>query len=230
MLLRDKCLSSSPKLRLLSNKIPNANNNEIEFYFDFASPWSFLAYMRLPELANFASSIIYKPVVLGAIFVAVGTTNTPMATVGPVKRQYMMKDFNRWFNACGIRIKMNKSFPIRTILPLRVFIINNKTIDCIFKGCWQSNINIGDKTELLKLLNRNGFNGNKLIKQASNDKKIKEILRKNTDFAISLGMFGVPSFVVNKDYDRFLWGQDRIYFVKDLCCGWKPPIIKKSNL
>eukprot|EP01084_Bolivina_argentea_P186507 321479_1 len=230
MLLRDGALLSSPKMRLLSNTIPNAAQNEIEFWFDFASPWSFLGYMRMNELNNFAQKIIYKPVVLGAIFVAHGTKSPAVANIGPKKRAYQNMDFGRWFKACGVRIKMNSNFPVRTILPLRVFIIDERTIDCIFKGCWQSNINIGDKIQLRDLLNRNGFDGDKYIKQASSDKYIKGILKENTDFAIKKGMFGCPTYVVNKDYNRFCWGQDRLYFVKDLCCGWKPPIVNSARL
>lgn len=233
MLLRDGSMTSSPKLLLSPTSYkPISHNNEIEFYFDFASPWSFLGYMRLSEFKPYADKIIFKPVVLGALFVASGTKGSPIQRAGPVKRQYMSMDFQRWFDAVGVKYKMNSAFPLRTILPLRVFLIDNRTIDCIFKGCWQSNINISDKMELKNLLDRNGFDGDKLISEASTNNNIKQELKDNSSFAISKGMFGVPSYVVNKDYDRFCWGQDRMYFVKDLCCGWKPPTMvgKKSNL
>merc|ERR1712228_663849 len=68
MLLREKAMTSSPKMTSLQNVIPNANDNIIEFYFDFASPWSFLGYMRLREFDNFARRIVLKPVLLGAMF------------------------------------------------------------------------------------------------------------------------------------------------------------------
>ena len=231
MLLRDKAMLSSPKLLLSpSSYKPISKNNTIEFVFDFASPWSFLGYMRLNEFKPYADKIIFKPVVLGALFVAAGTKGSPIQRASAIKARYMNMDFNRWFDCCGVKYKMNSAFPIRTILPLRVFIIDNRTIDCIFKGCWQSNVNIGDKKQLRELLNRNGFDGDGLIKRASTDTEIKQILKDNSSFAVKKGMFGVPCYVVNGDYDRFCWGQDRMYFVKDMCCGWKPPIHKKSNL
>ena len=186
--------------------------------------------MRLREFDNFARRIVYKPVLLGAMFVAHGLQSPAVRNVGPNKRAYMNMDFMRWFDSVGVRVKFNSAFPIRTILPLRVFIVDERTMDCMFKACWQSNVNIGDKKELKELLDRNGFDGEGLIKIASSDQNIKDALKRNTDFAIQKGMFGVPTYVVNKDYDRFCWGQDRMCFVKDLCCGWKPPTINRARI
>eukprot|EP01084_Bolivina_argentea_P186506 321478_1 len=235
MLLRDKGLYSSPNMRLsrLKTVIPNASGNKIEFWFDFASPWSFLGYMRLHEFDAYASKIIYKPVLLGGLMHAIGNKSPAVQPMSLRKVAYLNIDFARYFDAVGVRIIFNSNFPVRTILPMRVFIIDNRTIDCIFKACHQCNINIGDKKQLKLILDRNGFDGDKLIKRASSDKKIKQILKDNTDFAVKKGMFGCPNYVVNKDYDRFCFGQDRMYFVKDMCCGWKPPILlsnKKAKL
>eukprot|EP01083_Nonionella_stella_P165860 552892_1 len=230
MILRDGALSTSPKMRLFSLAVPDASKNVIEFWFDFASPWSFLGYMRLNEFNTFAHKIVFKPILLGAVFVAVGNESPAVAKVGPKKRMYMNMDFMRWFDAVGVRVKFNSHFPVRTILPLRVFIIDERTIDCMFKACWQANVNIGDAEELKQVLNRNGFDGDALIKRAKSDKYIKQVLKDTTDFAIKKGMFGVPTYVVNEDYDRFCWGQDRMYFVKDLCCGWKPPTTNAPKL
>lgn len=111
--MRKRCLDTLPIDRILSNVCPISSSNSIEFWFDFASPWAFLGYRRLSELKNiYATNVILRPVLLGAIFKAVGTLNTPMAAVGAVKRRYMQKDFARWFSAAGLRLKMPSDFPL----------------------------------------------------------------------------------------------------------------------
>lgn len=110
-------------------------------------------------------------------------------------------------------------------MPLRVFIADERTIDCIFRAAWQSNVNIGNESELRIVLDDNGFDGCSLIKRAKNDLEVKQVLRRNTDCAVSHGFFGVPTYVVNNDYQRFIWGQNRLDWVKDMCCGWKPTLL-----
>ena len=233
MLLRDQSMTQTPKMLLewpSLSQFADSSSNSIEFFFDFASPFSFLGYMRLHEFKPFADRIILKPVVLGALFKAAGTVGTPMARASPIKAKYMGMDMQRWFTAAGVPWKMNSKFPLRTILPLRVFLVDHRTVDCIFKGCWQSDIDISNPKVLRQWLDRNGFDGAKLIERASTDKSIKQELKDNSEFAVKKKMFGVPTYVVNQAYDRFCFGQDRMYFVKDLCRGWKPPVHHKSNL
>jgi len=105
-----------------------------------------------------------------------------------------------------------------------VFLVDQRTMDCIFRAAWQKDLNIGDPQVLCKILDDNGFDGNALIKKTE-DAKIKQILQDNTSFAVSKGIFGVPAYVVNGDFDRLVWGQDRLDLVKDLCNGWKPPLL-----
>ena len=150
-----------------------------------------------------------------------------MVAVGPVKRKYMAIDFGRWFEAAGVRVKMNSNFPIRTILALRVFIVDNSTMDCIFKAAWQQDENIADAKVLCNVLDRNGFNGKKLL-EATKNPDVKEALHKSTAFALSKGLFGVPAYAVNEDYERFVWGQDKMDLVKEMCHGWVAPL--KSSI
>ena len=214
--------SLSPPTLRIKDVLPKKLQNKLEFYFDFSSPWAYLGYCRLYELKGFVESITFKPILLGALFRDIGTPNAPALAMSDSQRRYGSLEIDRWTNIAGVKLNFTKHFPIRTVLPLRVFIINNQTIDCIYRGAWQWNINIGDPKELCKLLNKYGFDGEGLIKQAKSDKKVKTILKDNTEFAKKKGLFGVPSYVVNGDYDRFIWGQEKLDFVKDLCCGWKP--------
>eukprot|EP01083_Nonionella_stella_P008739 25257_1 len=215
-------LRHSPLPRMQYDRSGLVRADKLEFYFDFSSPWAFIGYCRLYELFGFVKEIVFKPILLGALFRDIGTPNAPAFAVSKSQRQYGSLDLERWRNSAGINLKFTTHFPIRTVLPLRVFIINNKTIDCIYRGAWQWNVNIGDANELCQLLDDYGFDGKQLIAQAKSDKAVKQILKDNTEHAKKHGMFGVPSYVVSNDYDRFIWGQDKLDIVKDLCCGWKP--------
>ncbi|ETO36806.1 hypothetical protein RFI_00257 [Reticulomyxa filosa] len=201
----------------------NKGKNKIEVFFDFASPWTFLAYLRGHELRGFGE-VEWKPVLLGAIFKSIGTPNAPILALTDAKRNYMSKEMARWFSCNGSAIKFSSHFPLRTILPLRVYLADNRTIDCIFRGAWQYDLNISNAEVLSKLLDENGFDGKALIAKTE-DPKIKQALQDNTAFALDKGIFGLPMYAVNGDYDRIVWGQDRIDFVKDICKGWKPPVL-----
>ena len=210
------------KQSMFSNDSNYSKSNKLEFFFDFSSPWAYLGYCRLSELYGFVDEIIFKPILLGALFRDIGTPDAPALAMSDKQRKYSSKELERFANIAGVKLEFSTHFPIRTVLPLRVFIINNKTIDCIYRAAWQWNINIGDENELCKLLNNHGFIGEELIEQAKSDKKVKKILRNNTEFAKEKGMFGVPTYVLNQDYNRFIWGQEKLDMVKDLCCGWHP--------
>lgn len=201
----------------------------MEFYFDFSSPWAFLGYMRLTELRGFVDRIIFKPILLGALFRDIGTPNAPALAVSNRERKHGSIELERWSNVAGVRLKFNTHFPIRTVLPLRVFIQENRTIDCIYRGAWLWNVNIGDEKALCDLLVDHGFDGPGLISKAKSDAAVKRQLRDNTQWARDKGMFGVPSHVINGQYQRFIWGQDKLDMVKDLCCGWNPCVNLDSS-
>jgi len=211
-----------------TNSKLNSSKNKIELFFDFSSPWAFLGFLRLYELRGFGE-IVWRPVVLGGIFKDIGTPNAPLLALSDAKRAYTMKDFDRWFHCNGVKSQFSSHFPLRTILALRVFLVENRTIDCIYRAAWQKDLNIGDAEVLRKLLDENGFDGKDILSKTE-DPKIKKVLQENTSLAVSKGMFGVPTYVVNGDYDRFVWGQDRLDFVKDLCKGWKPPLLTSSHV
>jgi len=106
--------------------------------------------MRLYELAPYYKTLKITPVLLGAVFQAVGTANTPIATMNEKQRKYSFKDLNDFAQANKLGYQMNSNFPIRTIIPLRVYLINPRTIDCLFRSAWQHNINISDNEVLKK--------------------------------------------------------------------------------
>jgi len=210
--------------RLKHDVLPDVKSNALEFFFDFSSPWAFLGFMRLHELRGFVERITFTPILLGALFRDIGTPNAPALAMSDRERNYGSLELQRWTKIAGVQLQFNAHFPIRTVLPLRVFIVDQRTIECIYRGAWQWNVNIGDEGSLCKLLENHGFDGRALIETAKSDPTVKRQLRDNTQRAKDFGMFGVPSYVVNGDHERFLWGQETLDLVKDALCGWTPRV------
>ena len=93
----------------------------VEFYFDFSSPYSYLAATQLPDLAaRTGAKIEYRPFVLMAVFKA--TTNDRPAKV-PAKGTYMLKDIERWAEFYGVRFKFSSHFPANTIKAMRLVLV-----------------------------------------------------------------------------------------------------------
>lgn len=95
----------------------------LTFYHDFASPWSYVASTQVERIAKRnGARVEYVPILLGALFKAIGTPNVPMMAMAPAKRQYMSKDIGDWCKFWNIELNFPSDFPLRTVLPLRVAI------------------------------------------------------------------------------------------------------------
>jgi 2-hydroxychromene-2-carboxylate isomerase len=184
---------------------------QIEFYFDYGSPFSYLADTQLPALAQRSGAqIVYRPILLGGIFKATG--NASPITI-PAKGKYMALELDRWARHYGIELKMNPHFPFNTIRLMRGAIAAQQQDRfasyhaAMFRAVWSEGRNLGREEALREMLESAG------IDPASIDgDEIKNELRANTDQAVTRGAFGAPTFFVNGD---MFWGNDRLDFVED---------------
>ena len=184
-----------------------------EFYFDFASPYTFIAHKKIRKIEKENSiQIRYMPILLGGLLKLVGIkANADI----PIKAKYMIKDCKLWAEKYEIYFKFNNYFPINTLNLMRCVLIAEKKnfsqifINKIFDAIWNDGLNLNDKTIIEKLLKNLDINAKNFLFESS-DLKIKNELKKRTDDAIIKGIFGVPSFIVN---NKMFWGQDRIEFV-----------------
>ncbi len=185
----------------------------VDFYFDFGSPYSYLAYKQIQKLEN--EKIIevkYMPILLGAILKMTGVkANTDV----PIKGKYMIKDCNLWAEKQKINFKFNTFFPIITLNLMRgVLLAEDKKvskifIDKVFDAIWVDDLNLNDNKIVEKVLKSLKLDSKNFMTELSNP-KIKEELRKKTDEAFIKGVFGAPTFIVN---NKLFWGQDRLDFV-----------------
>ena len=184
-----------------------------DFYFDFASPYTFLAHKEIRKIEKQHSiNIKYMPVLLGGLLKSAGIK--PNIDI-PIKAKYMIKDCKLWAEKYNIIFKFNNYFPIMTLNLMRCVLLAEKKfsaqnfIDNVFDAIWKNDLNLNDNNVVEKLLKNLDINPRTFLLEAK-DQKIKDDLKKKTEEASQKGIFGLPSFIVN---NKIFWGHDRLEFV-----------------
>ena len=183
-----------------------------DFYFDFISPYSFLAHKEIIKIEKKNSvKIKYKPILLGGLHNLHGIKAPAFI---PAKAKHMVRDCKLIAEKNKIKFKFNSYFPIRSLNLMRGVLVaeedNYKSyyVDSIFNSIWQDGLNMNDENIIQKVLKNLNVNPKTfLLRSASSS--IKDLLRKKTNEAYEKGIFGAPSFVAN---NKIFWGQDRIEF------------------
>ena len=183
-----------------------------DFYFDYASPFAFLAAKQVESL--FGDKLRYCPMFLGGVWKA----NNPRAfEINPhnPKRAYLGTDFRRQAQAQGVSHRWPSLFPIKTTLPLRVTLLANNEpalINAIFDAYWRKDQDISNAKVVENICNEVGLDGARLVSRAREDDAKKD-LRDATQLAIDSDVFGAPTTVVHlKDGKPALyWGNDRLW-------------------
>jgi 2-hydroxychromene-2-carboxylate isomerase len=189
-------------------------SEELHWYFDFSSPFGYLSSLRIREVAQAAGvQLVPKPFLLGALFKGIGTPRIPMATFPPPKVRYLARDLKRWAAWWGGPFEFTKAFPLRTVLPLRVALLEPKAIQPLYKAAWADNRDIGQPEVVHAVLTQANFDADALI-AGTQDPAIKQELKDNTAAAQSLGVPGVPTFRLPDG--QLIWGQDRMDVVASL--------------
>ncbi len=192
----------------------DSSNKTVEFYFDFSSPYSYLAATQLPDLGRrTGAKIEYRPFVLAAVFKA--TTNDMPAKV-PAKGQYMFKDLERWAEFYGVRFKFSSHFPANTIKAMRLVLVADEqgkaesVVQGLFRAIWAEDRDLNDPVVLADIAEKAGLDPEAAL-AAIETQPIKDRLRANTDTAIAKGAFGAPALFVG---DELFFGNDRLQFVE----------------
>ena len=185
-----------------------------DFYFDFISPYSYLAHMKIRRIEIKKNiQMNYKPIFLGGLHKLVGITAP--AFINP-KAKFMIKDCKMVAKKFNIRFNFNSFFPINSINLMRGLLIiknnvKNNYIDNFFEAYWQEGLNLGDEKTFFNVLKKCNIKKNDFLMKIEN-KKTKDRLRKLTKDAYMKDIFGAPTFVVNK---KIFWGQDRLDYALD---------------
>lgn len=187
-------------------------SDAIEFWFDFSSPYSYLASEVIDDLATrHGRKVKWRPIMLGAAFKASGV---PFLLSVPLKGDYSKHDIERSARFLGVPYAFPPKFPLPTLAAARGYYWLHGQ-DCgnarefahaVFRAYWVDGRDISELSVVAEIAERLGID-REAFTTAIATSEIKERLKQETDAAIAKGMFGAPYFMVD---DEPFWGADRL--------------------
>ena len=184
----------------------------LEFFFDLSSPYSYLAATQMKPLADkTAAEIVWRPMVLGAVF---KSTGNEMPARIPNKARWMGNDLQRWADHYGVPFRFSSHFPANTIKAMRLVLVDDARAADValagFSAMWAEDRDLTAEAELRRVAELGGLDPAAAL-AAIESPAVKERLRANTEEAVARGAFGAPTMIVG---DQLFWGNDRLHFVE----------------
>ena len=186
----------------------------IDFYFDFISPYSYLAYKKIMSRKDKNKfKINYKPILLGGLH-KLGKITAPAFNERKMKN--MKNDCELVASKNKIEFKWNSKFPINSLYLMRGYLVIDKDLkrkffDTCFNTYWRDNLDISKEKNIHQILEKVGLDKKKFLTDIE-DIKIKNRLKELTNIAFEKDVFGAPTFIVN---NKIFWGQDRLDYALD---------------
>jgi 2-hydroxychromene-2-carboxylate isomerase len=170
----------------------------IEFFFDYGSPYSYLADAVLPDLARrHGAQLVYRPMLLGGVFKATGNQSPAMEPV-VAKRAYGGLALQRTAALCGVAVPRNPHFPINTLALMRVAVAAQQAgvfapfHAALYPAFWAKGLDLGKAEVIAEVVTGAGLDAADLAQRADS-RPVKDELRATTEEAIARGAFGAPS-------------------------------------
>jgi 2-hydroxychromene-2-carboxylate isomerase len=198
----------------------------VEFWFEFASTYSYPAAMQIEDKARAAGvDVVYRPFLLGPLFAAQGLVQPPFLQF-PIKGRYMWRDLERLCQEYGLPFRRPSEFPRNGLSACRVALLGAEAswgprfVRAVYRANFVEDRDISRSdviAGILASLARGparfdaelpdlGREPAEILEQAAQP-ELKQRLRAQTEQAQRLGIFGAPSFVVNGE---LFWGHDRL--------------------
>jgi len=180
---------------------------QVDFYYDIASPYSYLASTQMEALAKRCDAQVrWCPVLLGGIFKATGNS---MPAVLPARAKYMMMDLTRWARHYDVPFRLPGCFPMNSLAVMRTLTTLTgearvRATQQLYHAHWGEGRDVSDPSLLAEIA------GSDAVERARSDAN-KMALRHQTQEAIDRGAFGAPSFAVGGE---LYFGNDRLHFVE----------------
>jgi 2-hydroxychromene-2-carboxylate isomerase len=185
----------------------------LEFFYDFVSPYSYLASTRVEGIARRARATVrFRPFLLGGVFKATGN-HAPLETAA--KLQHMWVDLQRWATRLDVPLKAPNPFPFSSILALRAALAAEKRgcivpfTHAVYRAAWGEGGDVASPEMLAKALTGAGLDGAALVAAAPD---FKAALAEQTEEAVRRGAFGAPTYFVGEE---MFVGNDRLDFVEE---------------
>ncbi len=186
----------------------------LEFYYDYGSPYSYLADTQVDAIAKRAgATLVRKPMLLGGVFKATGNSS-PAALAQ--KSRWSAFDMPMWARHYGVPFQRNPFFPVNTLALMRgaaaaqIDGLFERYHPAIYKAMWVDGRNLNDIAEVAEVLTAAGLDARQFGTRIQ-DQDAKDRLKATTDEAVARGVFGAPTSFVG---DMMFFGNDRLPFVE----------------
>ena len=192
---------------------------QLEFYYDLVSPYSYLAYTQLEQLCEKnEAELLLRPVLLGAVHKAAGI-KAPIEV--EAKSRYQWRDIHRWADYYDVPLQFPNPFPFRTFKTMRaaMFCSGRGELEAFtreaFDLYWQEDgapegLDADENDQIKEISRRIGTDPEQVLGGAAAPEN-KRALKDATEKALERGVFGAPTFFVDGE---MFWGNDRLHFVE----------------
>lgn len=188
--------------------------DRIEFFWDAASPYTYLAATQIEDVAaDCGAAIDWRPFLLGAVFQATG--NQAPANI-PAKGKYLFQDLGDWARYYGVPLTFPESFPVNSIQAVRAGLVaadqgvGADFAKAVMTAHWGEGRDISDAGVLAEVADSVGLDADDVAARIQ-EQTIKDRLKANTEEAVERGAFGAPTFFVG---DTMFWGNDRLALLR----------------
>lgn len=187
----------------------------IDFYFDFSSPYGYLAAQAIDEIgARHGVDVAWRPFLLGAVFKITGAQPLPQT---PLKDRYAATDMSRSARLLGVPFVLPQPFPFQSVAACRAYywLVQERPARsrdfarAVFHGAFREGRDMSSAAAVIEEAGKLGIDREALA-AALEDPAVKERLRREVDAAIDRGVYGSPFFFLD---DQPFWGHDRLYQV-----------------
>jgi len=185
----------------------------LEFWYDFASPYSYISAYRIERMISGHSiKLVWRPFLLGPIFKKLSDDASPFQRASPAERRYRRRDIERLCTAYQIPLVWPSNYPRGSLPATRIAMIAANEGWCgafsrsVYKANYADDLDIADKSVLADVLSSLGRNAVQILEKAETV-EVKSELAQQVDRAISTGIFGAPSFLI---CGELFWGNDRL--------------------
>jgi 2-hydroxychromene-2-carboxylate isomerase len=193
----------------------------VEFFYDVGSPWTYLAFHRIEQVAAEAKAeLVWKPILVGGVFNAVNQgVYAARANPSKPRADYMAKDLADWARLYGLRIVWPPSvFPVNSVKAMRGALAAFDAgrgpgfSRAAFEAYWGEDRDIAQDDVLAEVASRAGLEPTALLARIASP-ELKQRLRANTDELVARGGFGSPTIFV--DGADMYFGNDRLVLVRE---------------
>ena len=200
----------------MAKKTARDDKDEVEFFFDLGSPYSYFASTQLSKFESRNNvKVIWRPILLGGLFKSV-ENKSPFYVESVSKKQYLLSDLEAWASLYQIPFKLPSQFPPNTLVAMRGALfaqqqgLLNKYAEKMFHAYFVNDFDISDTSVVLNIANEVGMDLAE-FSSAVDSAEIKQGLLEATKEAEDRGAFGVPTFFYG---NQMFFGNDRFILLE----------------